>query len=133
MVYANRVEFKPNSETGKMEQVSIPVTDEWVRANKSNQWLLTTDKVNITSDGIDTAIITIQRVTALLTDGITREVVPGIGIVRLGVVDSEDYEFINLDINGAGTDTITGLVAGSFEIHCHPDDGESNPITIEVI
>ncbi len=132
MVYADRIEFKPNPETGEWEQIATPVTDEWIKANKPNQWLLTADKVQIASDGIDTATVTIQRVTAPLLDD-SRENVLDIGSVRFGVVDSDDLETISIDANGQGSDTVTSDTVGTFQLHCDPDDGESNTIEIEVI
>lgn len=126
MAYADRIVWDGGIET------TIPVTNEWIKEYKSNRWLLITDKIQIASDDIETATVTLQRITAPLLDA-SHENVLGIGSVRFGVVGSDDLETIDIDANGTGTETITSDTIGIFQLATVPDDGESNIIEIEVI
>jgi len=102
-----------------------PVTNEWL-LGKSPQCWLTVDRETISANGLDTAIITIQRVTVPLLDG-SQNAVYGAGKVVV-LVDGEAI-LVELDENGTGTLEVTTIETGKFQARVNLDT-QSNVIEI---
>jgi hypothetical protein len=123
MGYAQRCEVTPDG-----EQIWYDVDDAWVLANKPHTLLLTIDKVQIIGDGEDTATVTIQLRTPILTDGTYQNVAQSDDITLL--ID-DNVAVVTLDGSGAGTHQIASVEVGVFDVRGYSHD--SNIITIEVI
>lgn len=112
--------------TGAMTEV--PVDDAWVLANLPERIALTVDKTQIQADGVDTATLTAQLTTPLLTDGSAQP-----------IAESRELEFrvnrdpITVTLNAAGraTRTFSGLTPGRYEIECLTLPGDV--VVIEVV
>jgi hypothetical protein len=127
MVYPDRVvyDFTLPLEAHK---TYIPVDNAWVLANKQNTLNLTSDKSQITADGLDYATVTVQLKTPRLTDDSYNDVVWS-GEVTL----NDGLEDIAVSLtDGVGTLQVASdapativLVGVSLQ--------SANPLTIEAV
>ena len=108
----------------------IPVTDEWVLANKPRTLLLTAAKATAAID--EDVTVSVQLRTPVLTDGTYNEVnQAGDVLVSVSFDDGETVaQLVTLDANGAGALVVSALVAGTIRVEAR--SLLSNAVEIEV-
>ena len=93
-------------------QTRTPVDNAWIRAN-TRQVVLSADKVSITADGVDQAIVTAQLKTLPLLDDMTEAISEAVtldfevdGVLHRMVLDAQGALQFALDTKRAGTYTV---------------------------
>ena len=112
--------------TGELTEVAI--TDVWIKSWRQNEILLSLSKLSIANDGIDSATLSVQLVTAPLLDSSQDNVLQAdVFTLQIGDIEQD----VTLDANGFWTDTITSTVIGSYLILSLSKT--SNQLTLEVV
>ena len=112
--------------TGELSEVAI--TDVWIKSWRQNEILLSLSKLSIANDGIDSATLSAQLVTAPLLDSSQDNVLQAdVFTLQIGDIEQD----VTLDANGFWTDTITSTVIGSYLILSLSKT--SNQLTLEVV
>ncbi len=94
-------------------ETQVPVTDDWVLDCKPNTLLLTADKTTITANGIDTATITIQLRTPILTDSTYNNIAEA---VTVQLMIDDEIATVELDTNGSGSVGVASDEVGVFSV-----------------
>lgn len=112
--------------TGELTEVSL--TDAWIKDWRHNEILLSLSTLSIANDGIDSATLSAQLVTAPLLDSSQDNVLQAdVFTLQIGDIEQD----VTLDANGFWTDTITSTVIGSYLILSLSKT--SNQLTLEVV